>query len=56
MGTVPSSNTTVSTLYLIRLTRIAASADEYTGDVIVLFADGHFQQDQERGSRGEYVK
>lgn len=56
LADIPGVNDTVSTLYKLKLTRIAASADEYAGQVYVDFFDGHFQRDQERGSRQEYVK
>lgn len=55
-GMIPSANTTVSSLYKIKMTRIAASSDEYAGEVYVDFMDAHYQRDQSRGSRQEYVK
>ena len=55
LGSIAAVNTTVSTIYKCKLTRIAASANEYGSDVYLLFTDGHFQKDQD-GSREEYVK
>jgi len=55
IATVPASNTTVSTLYKCKLTRIAATADEYAGEVYVSFLDGHYQKDS-LGSRNETSK
>jgi hypothetical protein len=55
-GEIEAANTTVSSLYKMKFHRIAASSDEYSGEVYVDFIDGHFQQDQARGSRTEYVK
>ena len=53
---IPGVNTTVSTLYKLKLTRIAASADEYAGQVYVDFFDGHYKSDQGLGSYQEDVK
>ena len=55
---IPAVNTTVSTLYKMKLTRIAASVveDEFDGEVFVEFMDGHVKRDQGRGSRQEYIK
>lgn len=53
---IPAANTTVSSIYMIKLTRIAATGTDYSGEVYLLFNDSHFQQDQSRGSRSEYVK
>ena len=52
-----SANTTVSTLYVCRLKRIAASVpgDEYASDVYVLFTDSHYEAD-DLGSSEEYTK
>ena len=52
---IPAVNSTVSTLYKCKLTRIAASADEYAGEVYVSFLDGHYQKDS-LGSRNETSK
>ena len=52
---IPAVNTTVSTLYKCKLTRIAASGDEYGGEVYVSFLDGHYQKDS-LGSRSETSK
>jgi len=45
LADIPAVNTTVSTLYTIRFKRIAASADEYSGEVYVKFIDCHYQKD-----------
>lgn len=45
VGDIPAVNTTVSTLYKCKLTRIAASADDYAGEIYVEFTDGHFEKD-----------
>lgn len=55
LATIPGVNTTVSTLYVCRLTRIAASSNEYGSDVFVLFDDSHFESD-DLGSAAEYTK
>lgn len=55
LADIPASNNTVSTLYKMKLTRIAASADEYSGRVYVEFNDGHFEMD-DLGSKDEYIK
>jgi len=48
-------NTTVSTAYIIKLTRIAATVNEYSPEVYLVFSDGHYLIDA-LGSREEYVK
>lgn len=55
LGDIPASNTTVSSLYTCRLTRIAASADEYASDVYIKYIDSHYQKDS-IGSKTEYTK
>ena len=45
LGDIPAVNTTVSSIYKMRMTRIAASADEYSGEVYIHFNDSHFQKD-----------
>lgn len=52
---IPAVNTSVSTLYKCQLTRIAASANEYAGEVYVNFIDGHYRRDRD-GSETEYTK
>lgn len=52
---IPASNSTVSTIYKCKLTRIAASQDEYSGEVYLEFTDSHFQKDT-LGSRLEGSK
>ena len=55
-GDIPAINSTVSSLYIMRLSRIAASSDEYTPRVYVLFKDSHYQRDTPAGSRAEGIK
>lgn len=42
---IPGVNTTVSSVYLCRLTRIAASADDYPLEVYLIYNDSHYQLD-----------
>lgn len=54
---IPAANPTVSTLYYIKIKRVAATAPAYDAqNIYILFNDGHVQIDQDRGSREEYVK
>jgi len=43
---IPAVNSTVSTVYKCKLTRIAASANEYASEVYVSFTDCHYQKDR----------
>jgi len=52
---IPASNPTVSSVYSCKLERIAASADEYAGEVYIKFTDCHYQTDW-RGSKLEDQK
>jgi hypothetical protein len=52
---IPAVNTTVSTVYKCKLTRIAASGDEYGSEVYVTFADSHYEKDT-MGSATESAK
>jgi hypothetical protein len=52
---IPASNTTVSTVYKCKLTRIAATQDEYAGEVYLTGVDAHYQKDS-LGSRSETSK
>ena len=52
---IPASNTTVSTIYKCKFTRIAASQDEYAGEVYIEFTDSHYQKNT-MGSRQESAK
>lgn len=52
---IPGVNTTVSSVYVCRLMRIAASTREYSNPVYVLFNDCHYQKD-DTGSITEYLK
>lgn len=55
LANIPGVNTTVSSVYVCRLTRIAAKANEYPGSVYVLFNDSHYVKD-DIGSITEYEK
>jgi hypothetical protein len=55
VANIPAVNTTVSTVYKCKLSRIAASANEYGSDVYVTFVDSHYQIDTV-GSRAETSK
>ena len=55
LGDIPASNTTVSTIYTCKLTRIAASANEYGSEVYLKYIDCHYQKDS-LGSREEGAK
>ena len=55
IANIPASNTTVSTIYKCKLTRISASANEYGSEVYLLFTDCHYKKDM-IGSHQEYVK
>lgn len=45
IGDIPGINTTVSTLYQCRLTRVAATNTDYAGVVYLLFTDCHYVKD-----------
>lgn len=45
LADIPALNTTVSTIYTLKLMRIAASADEYAGEVYLKFNDSHIKKD-----------
>jgi len=55
LAEIPGVNSTVSSIYVCRLTRIAASSNEYGGSVYVLFDDSHYVKDSV-GSITEYTK
>lgn len=55
IAAIPAVNTTVSTLYKCKLTRIAASANEFAGEMYLEFTDGHYEKDT-MGSRLKDVK
>ena len=42
---LPAVNTTISSIYIGRLTRIAASSDDYAPEVYLVYADCHYQKD-----------
>jgi hypothetical protein len=52
---IPAVNTTLSTIYKCKLTRIAASSSDYAGEVYLTFTDCHYQKDT-MGSRQENSK
>jgi len=54
---IPASNTTVSSIYKCKLTRIDASvpASEYASEVYLQFSDSHYEKDTV-GSRTEFTK
>jgi len=52
---ITAFNDTVSSVAILRVTRVAASVDEYSGEVYLVYADCHFQKDTV-GSRQEVVK
>jgi hypothetical protein len=45
VASVPEVNTTVSTIYQCRLTRVVASANDYAGEVYLDYNDSHIQKD-----------
>jgi hypothetical protein len=55
VGSIDGYNTTISTIFKMKLTRIAATANEYGSSVYISFIDGHYQRDS-LGSDEEYVK
>jgi hypothetical protein len=55
MADIPASNDTVSTIYKCKLTRIAATGDEYASEVYISFMDCHYQKNT-MGSRQEGTK
>jgi len=56
LADIPAVNTTPSTIYIARLTRIAASSSDYSSDVYILFNDSHYMIDTPAGSRQEGSK
>ena len=52
---IPAVNTSVSTLYKCKLTRIAATAKEYSEEVYIEFTDCHYKKDTV-GSRTDSIK
>lgn len=55
LADIPSSNTTVSSVYSFKLTRIAATVNEYADEVYIKYIDCHYQKDT-MGSRQETAK
>jgi len=56
LAEIPGVNTTVSTCYIMRMKRIAASSGEYGSPVYVIFNDSHYKSDTPAGSRAEDSK
>ena len=52
LADIPAVNTTVSTIYICRLTRINATSDDYGSDVYLVFNDCHYKKD----SSGSYAE
>lgn len=50
LAEIPGVNTTVSSAYILRLTRIAATSLEYAPEVYTIFSDAHYEIDS-LGSR-----
>jgi len=48
-------STTVSSVHVMRLTRIAATINEYGDEVYIIFNDGHYWRDS-HGSKGHEIK
>ena len=48
-------NTTLSTVFMCKLTRIASTVDEYPGEAYLMFNDGHYIKDK-NGSMQELMK
>ena len=55
LADIDGVNDTVSTAYILKLTRIAATSSEYSGELYIVFSDGHYMIDA-LGSREEYSK
>ena len=55
LGEFEAVNTDVSTIYIVRFSRVAASSGEYGSDVYVLYNDSHYIKDAS-GSVNEYTK
>jgi len=55
LADIPASNSTVSTIYKCKLTRIDGVATEYASEVYLEFIDCHYQKDT-MGSRQEGIK
>lgn len=52
---IPGVNTTVSTIYHCKLTRVAATSNEFGSEVYVSYIDCHYIKDS-MGSNTEYIK
>jgi len=55
LADIPGVNTTVSTVYHCKLSRIAATANEYESEVYISYIDCHYYKDA-IGSDTEYTK
>lgn len=53
---VPAVNTEISAIYSCRLTRVAASSDDYANEVYVDFNDSHIEKDTPGGSETDDTK
>ena len=56
VAAMPAVNTNISTIFVCRLTRVAASSDDYANEVYVDFNDSHIETDTPGGSTTELVK
>ena len=56
LANTTAANSTVSSIWKIRLERLTPAGTDLASDLYIDFIDGHIQIDQERGSREEYVK
>ena len=45
LADIPAINSTVSTVYQCRLTRVAASSDDYAFETYIDFNDSHYKKD-----------
>lgn len=55
LAEMDGENPTISTAFIMKFTRIAASVNEYSGELYVVFTDGHYLRDA-LGSRLENEK
>lgn len=55
LAVIPAVNTTVSTMYKCRLTRIDGTATEYASEVYLEYIDGHYERDT-LGSKTANIK
>lgn len=55
LAEIEGINETISTAYILKFQRIAASSNEYAGELYLMFSDGHYLKDS-IGSREELSK